>query len=84
MISHQLGVIAEICDRVAVMYAGRIVEQGTVDEIFANPQHPYTRALLSCELSLVESGATRLPAITWQDGAQASAPELPAKMGDAA
>ena len=84
MISHQLGVIAEICDRVAVMYAGRIVEQGTVDEIFANPQHPYTRALLACELSLVESGASRLPAITWQDGAPSSAPDAQAGMGDAA
>jgi peptide/nickel transport system ATP-binding protein len=68
MISHQLGVVAEICDRVAVMYAGRIVEQGTVEQIFAVPQHPYTKALLACELSLVESGATRLPSISWQDG----------------
>jgi peptide/nickel transport system ATP-binding protein len=84
MISHQLGVIAEICDRVAVMYAGRIVEEGTVDEIFANPQHPYTRALLACELSLVEPGAARLPAITWQDGAPASSPDITPGMGDAA
>ncbi|MGV3549754.1 ABC transporter ATP-binding protein [Rhizobium sp.] len=84
MISHQLGVIAEICDRVAVMYAGRIVEQGMVDEIFANPQHPYTRALLACELSLVETGATRLPAISWQDGAPTSPSEPTARMGDAA
>jgi peptide/nickel transport system ATP-binding protein len=88
MISHQLGVIAEICDRVAVMYAGRIVEEGSVDDIFANPHHPYTRALLACELSLVESGATRLPAISWEDGAPAT--DGPAQqprstsMGDAA
>ena len=46
MITHDLGVIAEVADRVAVMYAGKIVETGTVDEIFANPQHPYTRGLL--------------------------------------
>ena len=46
MITHNLGVIAEVADRVAVMYAGKIVETGTVDEIFANPQHPYTRGLL--------------------------------------
>jgi peptide/nickel transport system ATP-binding protein len=87
MISHQLGVIAEICDRVAVMYAGRIVEQGTAEDIFANPQHPYTRALLACELSLVESGATRLPAITWDGDAPASRPHTAPRtgtMGDAA
>ena len=46
MITHDLGGIAEVADRVAVMYAGKIVETGTVDEIFANPQHPYTRGLL--------------------------------------
>ena len=47
MITHDLGVIAEVADRVAVMYAGKIVETGTVDEIFANPQHPYTKGLLA-------------------------------------
>ncbi|HSJ83839.1 MAG TPA: ABC transporter ATP-binding protein [Acidimicrobiia bacterium] len=46
LITHDFGVIAEACDRVAVMYAGRIVEQGPVAEIFDNPRHPYTRALL--------------------------------------
>ncbi len=46
MITHDLGVIAEVADRVAVMYAGKIVETGTVDEIFADPRHPYTRGLL--------------------------------------
>ncbi|GGD12264.1 ABC transporter ATP-binding protein [Pontibacillus salipaludis] len=45
-ITHDLGVIAEMCDRVAVMYSGRIVEQGTVYEIFENPKHPYTKGLL--------------------------------------
>jgi peptide/nickel transport system ATP-binding protein len=47
-ITHDLGVIAEIADRVAVMYQGKIVEQGTVWEIFSNPQHPYTKGLLAC------------------------------------
>jgi len=47
LITHDLGVIAETADRVAVMYAGRIVEQGTVREIFHQPQHPYTRGLLA-------------------------------------
>ena len=45
-ITHDLGVVAEICDDVAVMYAGRVVERGTVDAVFRSPQHPYTEALL--------------------------------------
>jgi ABC-type dipeptide/oligopeptide/nickel transport system ATPase component len=47
-ITHDLGVIAEVADRVVVMYKGKIVEQGTVYEIFSNPQHPYTKSLLAC------------------------------------
>lgn len=46
LITHDLGVVAEICDWVVVMYAGRVLEQGPVDSIFAAPAHPYTRALL--------------------------------------
>ncbi len=47
LITHDLGVIAETADRVAVMYAGRIVEQGAVRDVFRQPQHPYTRGLLA-------------------------------------
>ena len=47
MITHDLGVVAGMADKIAVMYAGQIVEAGTVDEIFENPQHPYTYALLN-------------------------------------
>ncbi len=45
-ITHNLGVVAEVCDKVSVMYAGKIVEQGTVDDIFYNPSHPYTLGLM--------------------------------------
>ncbi|WP_050637844.1 ABC transporter ATP-binding protein [Candidatus Stoquefichus sp. SB1] len=48
MITHDLGVVASMCDRIAIMYGGKIVEIGTADEIFYNPQHPYTKGLLSC------------------------------------
>jgi len=47
-ITHDLGVIAELADKVVVMYQGKIVEQGNVWEIFTNPQHPYTKGLLAC------------------------------------
>jgi peptide/nickel transport system ATP-binding protein len=46
LITHDLGVVADIADRVVVMYAGRIIEESTVDELFAGPSHPYTRGLL--------------------------------------
>jgi oligopeptide/dipeptide ABC transporter ATP-binding protein len=55
-ITHNLGVVAQIADRVAVMYAGEIVEQGPVAAIFANPQHPYTRALFSAIPRLDQPG----------------------------
>lgn len=48
MITHDLGVVAKLCDRVAIMYGGKIVETGTDQEIFYNPNHPYTQGLLSC------------------------------------
>ena len=47
MITHDLGIVAEICDKVAVMYAGSIVEQGTLDEVFNNTKHPYTEGLFN-------------------------------------
>ena len=48
MITHDLGVIANLCDRVAVMYAGSLVETGPVSEVFKHPRHPYTRSLINC------------------------------------
>ncbi len=47
-ITHNLGVAAEVCDRVAVMYAGKVVEVGGIEEVLTNPLHPYTRKLLEC------------------------------------
>jgi peptide/nickel transport system ATP-binding protein len=52
LITHNLGIVAEACDRVAVMYAGRIVEQGPVREVFASPKHPYTQELMRSVISL--------------------------------
>ena len=46
LISHDLGVLAETCDRIAVMYAGRVVEMGSVESVYGGPQHPYTKRLL--------------------------------------
>jgi peptide/nickel transport system permease protein len=60
VITHNLAVVAEIADRVAVMYAGQIVEQGPVGAVFAQPRHPYTAALIA---SVPEGGAERLVAI---------------------
>jgi peptide/nickel transport system ATP-binding protein len=56
LITHNVGIVAEACDRVAVMYAGRIVEQGRVADVFKNPQHPYTRELLRSTISLRTTG----------------------------
>ena len=61
-ITHDLGVIAEIADRVLVMYKGDIVEQGTIKEIFAHPKHPYTKGLLACRPPL-DKRYSKLPTI---------------------
>lgn len=61
-ISHDLGVISEVCDRVAVMYMGHVVEKAPIDKIFSEPSHPYTRGLLGCLPDLV-TRRTRLYSI---------------------
>lgn len=62
-ISHNLGVIAELCDYVVILYAGEVVEQGSVREIFYNPQHPYTAALLVCDPARLDRLDRNLPTI---------------------
>ncbi|SDY03493.1 dipeptide ABC transporter ATP-binding protein [Hymenobacter psychrophilus] len=61
-ITHDLGVVAEIADRILVMYRGRVVEQGSVLDIFTNPQHPYTKGLLACRPKL-SVGRKKLPVV---------------------
>src|SRR2546422_6092044 len=56
-VTHDLGVVAEICDRVAVMYAGQVVEEATVDALFARPRHPYTAGLMESMPQLAPPGS---------------------------
>jgi oligopeptide/dipeptide ABC transporter ATP-binding protein len=63
MVTHDLGVVADIADRVIVMYGGRVVEQGTLDEIFYDPQHPYTWGLLGSITRVDRPRPRRLPSI---------------------
>jgi peptide/nickel transport system ATP-binding protein len=63
LITHNLGVVAEMCDAVVVMYLGRVVEEGPVDAIFHAPRHPYTRALLRSIPSIQAPPRTKLPTI---------------------
>jgi peptide/nickel transport system ATP-binding protein/oligopeptide transport system ATP-binding protein len=66
LVTHDLGVVADIADRIVVMYSGRIVEQGTLDEIFYDPQHPYTWGLLGSITRVDRDTSQRLPAIPGQ------------------
>jgi len=75
LITHDLGVIAEMCDEVVVMYAGRIVERAGAHELFANPRHAYTRGLLASIPSLDSTPQTRLPII---EGMVPSLDKMPA------
>jgi oligopeptide transport system ATP-binding protein len=74
-ITHDLGVIAGIADRVLVMYGGQVVEQAPVLELFANPQHPYTRALLKTIPAISGPRETRLRVIEGQPPILSGAPE---------
>jgi oligopeptide/dipeptide ABC transporter ATP-binding protein len=61
LITHNLGIVAEACDRVAVMYAGKIAEEGDARDVFAEPAHPYTRELLRSTISLETTGLHYIP-----------------------
>ena len=63
LITHNLGVVAEMADKVVVMYLGREAESGPVDDVFHNPQHPYTQGLLRSIPSIYAKGVERLPSI---------------------
>ena len=63
-VSHNLGLIAELCDEVVVMYAGEVVEQGDVFDLFHSPAHPYTQRLLECDPARIEKSTDELPTIS--------------------
>jgi oligopeptide/dipeptide ABC transporter ATP-binding protein len=69
-ISHNLDLIAEICDRVSVMYAGKVVESSSVETVFEAPRHPYTRQLLRC-----------IPRLDASTGPMPTIPGLPPRFG---
>ncbi len=73
LITHDLGVVAETCDNVAIMYAGQIVEAGTVREVYLNPKHPYTRGLFDSIPKLDDDSAELIPI----EGAISNAADLP-------
>jgi peptide/nickel transport system ATP-binding protein len=75
LVTHDLGVVADIADRIAVMYAGRIVEQGSLDQIFYDPQHPYTWGLLGSIARVDRPRPARLPAIGGMPPSLAARPE---------
>jgi peptide/nickel transport system ATP-binding protein len=62
-VSHHLGTVAELCDDVVVMYAGEVIEQGPVRDIFHRPSHPYTQALLECDPGRIKTKTRHLPTI---------------------
>jgi oligopeptide/dipeptide ABC transporter ATP-binding protein len=75
LVTHDLGVVADIADRIAVMYSGRIVETGTLDEIFYDPQHPYTWGLLGSIARVDRPRPERLPSIPGQPPSLIDRPE---------
>lgn len=63
IVTHHLGLVGELCDRVYVMYAGEVVEEGSTDAVYHNPRHPYTRALIACDPANLHEQTPVLPTI---------------------
>lgn len=77
LITHDLGVVAEVADRVAVMYTGRIVEESSVEQLFAQPKHPYTEGLLRSVPKLTRSDVIKKERLETIEGTVPSPTELP-------
>jgi oligopeptide/dipeptide ABC transporter ATP-binding protein len=77
LITHDLGVVAEVADRVAVMYTGRIVEESPVDELFARPKHPYTEGLLRSVPKLSMTEVVQKPRLETIEGVVPRPTDLP-------
>lgn len=77
LITHDLGVVAEVADRVCVMYTGKIVEESGVDELFADPKHPYTRGLLRSVPKLTDAGSAKAVRLQTIEGTVPSPTNLP-------
>ncbi|MEP6742422.1 MAG: ABC transporter ATP-binding protein [bacterium] len=77
LITHDLGVVAEVADRVAVMYTGRIVEESPVEELFARPRHPYTEGLLRSVPKLTSATAAKAERLETIEGTVPSPTDLP-------
>ena len=77
LITHDLGVVAEVADRVCVMYTGKVVEESGVDELFADPKHPYTRGLLRSVPKLTEIGSAKAERLQTIEGTVPSPTNLP-------
>jgi oligopeptide/dipeptide ABC transporter ATP-binding protein len=77
LITHDLGVVAEVADRVCVMYTGKIVEESGVDELFATPKHPYTRGLLRSVPKLTDAGSAKAERLQTIEGTVPSPTNLP-------
>jgi len=77
LITHDLGVVAEVADRVCVMYTGKIVEESGVNEIFAKPKHPYTQGLLRSVPKLTETGVQKAQRLQTIEGTVPSPTDLP-------
>jgi oligopeptide/dipeptide ABC transporter ATP-binding protein len=77
LITHDLGVVAEVADRVAVMYTGRIVEESPVEELFARPKHPYTEGLLQSVPKLTAAEVTKAVRLSTIEGTVPKPTNLP-------